>query len=216
MSQHGKSHSSPFDEPDLFVSVGKDQQQVREIQKTVRKIIQDSYPEIELLRISIEDLGIPVIHQGPEMQIKLSAMMVGAQPGFVPPTLTKYDDFIKSICKYCPARADMDFSGGLLLVLREDYHFASLAYHFYHAMAYRAGLQGYQDKALKLYATFNRKYNSQLNPQFLEKLDLEESTLLKLAIRRDREALQFVRHILNEVYIPVNNARLIEKGKAQA
>lgn len=217
MGPKAKSAMSPFTTtPDLFVSTAKEKERVKTLQDEVKAIIQACYPELETLLATIESMGLPVISNGPEFQIKLSLMLVGGQPGFIPPTLPRYAEFVDAMKTYQPEKASMDFSNGLLLLTKNTRNFTFLAYQFYHALAFQNGLDGYQHTARKLYDVFNRKYGGQLHPKFLENLDQEETAQLRLAIRRDREALQFIRQILNEIFIPANNGKLLDSGNAQA
>lgn len=202
--------------PDLFVSKAKEQELVAALQSEIKALIQACYPDVPMLADVIESEGLPVLQHGPDMQLKLMLLIVGAEPGFIAPTLPKYADFVKSLKKIFPHKAHLDFSNGVLLALDDMNHYTFLAYHFYHWMAYRRGFKGYQPEAQKLYTLFSRKFNGQLHPKLLENLSFEETDLLKIAIRRDKEALQFVRHLVHQVFIPGNNAKLLETGEAQA
>jgi hypothetical protein len=202
--------------PDLFISSAKEKDVVQQLQAHVKSVIKASYPDVEALIQAIEATGLPVISKVPALQCKFSLMLIGEQPGFIMSSANKYEDFIKALVKHVPEKAYMDYSEGVLVTLKDGLHYAFLTYHFYHWMAYKHGLEGYDPVGRKLFETFNRKYHGQLHPKFLEKLNYQEAGLLKMAIRRDREALQFVRHILHEVFIPANNGKLLDKGEAQA
>jgi hypothetical protein len=141
---------------------------------------------------------------------------VGAEPGLILPTLAKYEDLVIFLKRHCPEKADADFAKGFIVLFKDCSQYSVVAYQFYHWLAYQAGLPGYDPMAQKLYDIFNKRYNSQLNPKFLDSLGLQETGLLKAAIRRDREALQFTREVLRDIVIPANNAKLLDKGQAQA
>lgn len=207
---------SGFVAPDLFVSMAREKEIVQQIQAEVKAIIQDCYPDVDALIARIEEKGLPVLASLPELQAKFALTLIGEQPGFIPPEAYKYEEFIHSMTRHARNKAHQDYSRGVIIALKDCRHFAFLTYHFYHWMAYRAGLEGYDVRGRKLFDTFNRKYQGQLHPKFLEKLDYTQTYLLKMAVRRDKEAMQFVRHVLHEVFIPKNNAKLLESGEAQA
>lgn len=202
---------------DLFISSAREQEVIQHLQEEMRTVVQGCYPDVDTLVREIEASGLPVITEGPPLQLKLSMILIGAEPGFIPPTLPRYPEFVESLKKYLPAeKACQDFSSGVLIALRDHGHYPFLAYHFYHWRAFKTGLEGYHPQARRLYGSFTKKSSGQAQLRFLEKLDGEESLLLRGAIRRDKEAFQFVRQMLNEVFIPMNSARLIETGRAQA
>lgn len=203
-------------DPDIFVARAQEQEKIQAIQKSLKLIIQDSYPNLNMLIRKIESNGLPVIIKGPQIQLKLAMMVVGAQLGFISPDLPKYNEFVEHVKRYLPEKSGMDFSNGMLIALKDNDHFPFVAYHFYHALAFQNSLAGYEYRARQLYSIFVKKYHSKLDPKFMDGLDKEETDMLKMAIRRDKEALQFLRHLLHEVFIPVNNSKLIEKGQAQA
>ncbi len=203
--------------PDLFVSTAKEKRIVQCLQAEVKEIIESCYPDTDALIAIIEDMGLPVITaKSSDFQLKLSIMVVGSHPGFIAPTLHKYETFIDALKKHMPTKAHLDFSKGVIIAFENKNLFTFLTYHFYHWMAYQQGLPGYEEKARKFYNTFNIKYNGRLHPDFLEKLDYDETSMLRMAIRRDKEALQFVKHLLDAVFIPLNNGKLLDKGQAQA
>jgi hypothetical protein len=203
-------------DPDLFVSTAKEKEQVEQIQKTAKAVILECFPDTKRLAQKAESLGVPVLHHEAAFQLKLSLLLLGTQPGFISPLLPRYNELVDTLKKFVPENAHCNFSNGVILLLKDTHNFTWLAYQFYHWLGFQSGLGGYQHEAQKLYETFNRKYHGKLNPQFLECLNTEQAVLLRLAIRRDREALQFIRHVMHEVFVPLNNAKLLEKGEAQA
>ena len=202
--------------PDLFVSNAKENGRVQELQARVQAIVKECFPDPDTLIEAIEATGLPVIAHGPEFQLKMAMMLVGVRPGYISPSHNRYSEFIETVVKLIPNKADTDFSKGVLLVLKENFQFAPLAYEFYHWMAFQEGLPGYNDTARSLYQVMNQKHQGQLNEKFLDTLGLEETLMLKAAIRRDKEAFQFIRRLLHEVFVPLNNGKRLDSGEAQA
>ncbi len=202
--------------PDLFISSARERDSIQQVQDEVKEFISDVYPDTDQLVEKIEASGIPVITKTPEMQLKFSMMLVGVQLGFVAPNIPKYDLFVENLKKYLPEKAHMDFSKGMIIVFKDNYEFSYVTYQFYQWSTYHRGLPGFEPQARKLFEIFARKYNYVMQPKFLESLDAEETALLRQAIRREKEAVAFIRHLLHEVFIPANNARLLESGDAQA
>jgi len=208
--QKGMAH------PDLFVSTAKEKEVVEQIQKTAKTVIVECFPDTKRLSERAESMGIPVLQPEAGFHLKLSLLLLGAQPGFIAPSLPRYTELVDTLKKFVPEKTDYDFSNGVILLLKDTHNFTWLCYQFYHWLAFQSGLGGYQHEAQKLYNTFNRKFHGKLNPRFLEGLNVDQAVLLRLAIRRDKEAMQFIRHLMHEVFVPLNNGKLLDKGEAQA
>lgn len=202
--------------PDLFVSLAKENETVEGLQDKLKTLIDSAFPDVEVLLSKVQTLGLPVLAKGPGFQLRLSLVMLGAQFGFIPPTLRKYDLIVDTLKKYFPHKAHLDFSQGVLVVPKDGYQYTFLTYHLYHWAVFKQGLPGYDAVAKSLYDRHVKRHGGKLHPDMLEGLAIDEVVRLRAAIRRDREALEFVQTMLDTVFIPRNNAKLIEKGQAQA
>lgn len=202
--------------PDLFVSLAKENETVEGLQDKLKMVIDSAFPNVEGLLNTVQTLGLPVLVKGPEFQLKLSLLMLGAQPGFIPPTLRKYDLIVDTLKKYFPHKAHLDFTQGVLVVPKDGNQYTFLTYHLYHWTAFKHGLSGYDALAKSLYDRYVKRHGGKLHADMLEGLDINQVVRLRAAIRRDREAMEFVQTMLDGVFIPRNNAKLIEKGQAQA
>lgn len=202
--------------PDLFTSMAKEQARVGVLQEQLLGIAKGTFPNYEMLLDHLADSGVPVLYDLPEVQMTMILKLLGLEAGFIAPTSEHYHHLVQFFKKHLKGSTDEDFSQGLILLLKTDKHYAALFHAFYHWCAFHAGLPGYDSVGRKLYYAFNHKHQSQLNPKFLNNLSAEQTDALKMAIRRDKEALQFMRKLMHEVIVPGNNSKLIEGGTARA
>ena len=201
---------------DVFVSQARDEDTVAVIQNKIKTLVAETYPEQENLVAAIEANGIPVVTDGPQLQLQLMLMVLGIQPGFVSPTFKRYDKLVSTLKSIFPEKAHMRFNKGLIICTKDTYHYAFLTYHFHHALSFEHRLDGYQDEAQTLYHQFINEFGGSIYGGFFETLSLKEARMLKLAIRREREALSFIRSVMHEVFVPINNGKLFSGGQAQA
>ena len=208
----GSSHN------DVFVSQARDEDTVSLIQQKMKTLVSETYPNQETLVQGIEAHGIPVVTDGPQLQLQLMLMVLGIQAGFVSPTFKRYDKLVSTLKSIFPEKAKMRFDKGLIICTKDTYHYAFLTYHYHHALSFEHRLDGYQDEAQTLYRQFINELGGSIYGGCFETLSLKEARMLKLAIRRGREALSYIRSIMHEVFVPINNVRLFQdgNGKAQA
>ena len=208
---NGNGHNN-----DVFVSQARDEDTVAMIQTKIKNLVAETYPAQENLVAMIESHGIPVVTDGPQLQLQLMLMVLGIQAGFVSPTFKRYEKLVNTLKSIFPEKAKMNFSKGLIICTKDTYHYAFLTYHFHHALSFEHRLDGYQDEAQTLYHQFINEFGGSIYGGFFDTLSVKEARMLKLAIRREREALSFIRSIMHEVFVPINNGRLFSGGTAQA
>lgn len=202
---------------DLVVFHGKDNKLVRDLQQEVMDFMAPLYPDKEALKQAYRDKGLPIIEGGPVFQMKLALKVVSAHEGIVMPTLKRYDELVDTLHKFYPETRGLNLRRGVLIILSRPFDdYAYLAYQLYHWECYLKGLEGYSHEATQIYKTFSYKHKCQIESGFIQKLDYDEMYQLKCAVRRDREALQFLDKIIHEVIIPKNNARHFIDGQANA
>jgi len=214
---HKRHREQSISEPDLFMSGQKERQVSRAIYAQIKAIAEECFPDNQAFTNCIEALGVPVIVKAQSRyRLKLCMKLAGMELGYNSPLLKNYSKFIQVLKSFCPYQAHMDFSAGVILILDEGNYFPFLIGQLYHALAYQAGLPGYDDRALKLYRTFERRYRCQLNPKFLSKLSLDDKLQLRFAVRREKESINLIETSVMEIFVPKNNAKLLESGEAQA
>lgn len=202
---------------DLVVFHGKDNQKVTQLQTAMIKHMQAHYPDKNRIKAAYQEKGLPIIQGGNVFQMKLCLKIVGASEGLVLPSLKRYKDLVKTIKEHYPEAAQMNFSKGVLIILNDAFDdFGYIAYQCYHWECYHKGLEGYSHQANQLYKIFSQRYKCEVDPAFVSRLDYNELYQLKLAIRRDREALQFIERLAHEVIIPTNNGKQVADGHANA
>jgi hypothetical protein len=214
---HKRHREQPSAEPDLFMSGQKERQVAKRIYDQIKAIAEECFPDNKAFTNCIEALGVPVvIHTQSKFRLKLCMKLAGMELGYNSPLLKNYTQFIQVLKTFCPYQSHMDYSAGVILILDEGNYFPFLIGQLYHALAYQAGLPGYHDRALKLYRTFERRYRCQLNPKFLSKLSTEDKIQLRFAVRREKESINLIQSSVMEIFVPKNNAKLLESGEAQA
>jgi len=217
MGQKRYHCNEALQEPDLFLSGKKERELTQKLHRQLKAIVEECFPDNAAFINCVEALGIPVITECTSpWRLKLCMKLASMDFGYNAPMLKGYTRFVQVLKAFCPYHTNVDFSRGVIILLEEGNHFPFLTSQFYHALAYQIGLQGYSDTACKLYRQFERKYHCQLNPKMLSKLSYEEGLQLRYAIRRERESLNFLKSMVLEVFIPKNNAKLLESGEAQA
>lgn len=216
--RHKKRSEHPVagDLPDVFVSHAREDEKVQYIQSEVQAVVKACFPHVGAFTREIETLGLPIITASSDLQVKLALLVTGSNAGLIFPDTEKYDKLVQHLRKHFPEKENCDYTHGVMILYKDSVQFSILAYELYHWFSWRNGLKGYTRRSRELYEVFNQKHQSQLPSSFLDKLSSSDTQALKLAIRRDREALQFLRQLMDEVFIPGNNARMLEDGEAQA
>jgi hypothetical protein len=208
---------------DTFSALGREVQLSTQVAQRALTLLKGLYqrhakPSPEQLAQLIEANGLPVyLVKTAQSRWMLNVLLksLGYSYGFIPNdhsdryrtlvgALSKLDDKLQ-----CPPL----ISKGLHVYGSEQFNLGMLVHQFYHGLACQAGMAGYTEASLKLYAEFLGKHGGEL-PEGLG-ITAEDALALRHAVRRDSEALQFVRLVMETFFAPSNQgAAFRQSGKA--
>lgn len=205
---------------DTFKLVAETRRQVNQVADSAREAIQAFYTDPQLLAEFIERYGTPVyVLSGIGTNFILKAL--GFEPGFILPDSSRRFIWLKRILTvydriFTQGKAvDRDFENGLFVIPRPLFTVGFLSHQLHHWLAFRSGMEGYCERAQRLYKKFWVENQGQIGSE-VYKMDAEDIIALKAAINRDLEALKFLKGIADEVLIPARQARRISHGTASA
>jgi hypothetical protein len=174
------------------------------------------YPSIEGTIQAIQEQGLPVFMVGYQFHLRALMLLADVETGFISPNIEHYGQLIETLKKYFPERSNLDFSQGLILLNDNSNNILFLIMSMYHWQACKHGLAGYCTESSKLYRIYIRKHKGQLPPQFLNALDVIQLTALRAQLKRQDEAIRFLKETVDSVLVPKNNAKKLSQGRAQA
>ncbi len=200
---------------DTFKLVVDTQRQISEVSRQAKNLVKAGFRSPEALAFFVEQQGTPVyqLHGGVLASILLFSL--GYDQGFIPPSDTRQYRMLVKLLKMQEAKPHCNFKFGVFVVGKPLYTVGFLTHQLHHWLAYRSGMAGYNEKAQALYKRFWEKHHGVVEPDVLD-MSIEEVCLLKEAINRDLEALQFLRHIVHEVLRPASQRGKFAMGHASA
>lgn len=201
---------------DLFSTELPDRSVRETICTDLETLIKSTYPNIQASLDAIETHGLPVFEVACQFHLRALMLLSNVDYGFISPEVPHYTDLVETLKKYFPDKEHVNYSQGLILLNAKGDIVLHMLMAIYHWKAYINGLPGYSEAACRLSRMVEKRYKGMLPPKFLESLTIEELTDLRARMKRDEEAIIFLRHIMNRVLIPKNNAKHFVEGKAQA
>ncbi len=225
-------HDNPIgantDDDDSFRLVAEQRKQVQAFEAVAREAIQAFYTDPQLLAAFIERHETPVYVLRGGLIVQFILWLMGLETGFIPQVAPKQCNALRRFLTLWDClrlnrrhhqtrnrRGHSDWPHGLFILTRPLFTTGFLSHQLHHWLAYRAGLEGYSDRSRRLYKQFWGQQRGVLGSA-LYTMDLDDVLALKAAVRRDLEALRFLRAISEEVLIPAKQAKHISDGNASA
>lgn len=168
----------------------------------------------------LESQGTPVILITQKTR-PLEALLnkLGVAPGFITPVLgVSYRLMVEALLllNIKPGLKTLeDFNQGLLFITPETDSPSFVAYQLYYWFAFKMGLPGFSPQAQRLFKTHWVQTGGNL-PETITQLAPEAMAELKHAINREMEALRFVQHISQTLYLPRKQAKQLAYGQVVA
>jgi len=212
-------------DPDTFNFISETRKQVTEVATVARDAIKAHCTEPAQLANFIESHQTPVFVLNHALLGNMALFSLGFEIGFIPPAEGRRYKMLKQLLLTQAKRLgphpagdfalDNDLPHGVIVLTTPLCTLGYMSHQLHHWLAFRSGMQGYCDRAQKLYKQFWQKQKGQLG-QEVYKMSTEDILALKAAINRDMEALQFLRSITDEVFIPAQQARRLSNGSTSA
>lgn len=218
-----RADDSSLPDADTFRLVAETRQRLAEVAHAARNAIKTHYTDPDRLIAFIESHQTAVyVLKGGWLSV-FFLWILGLEPGFIPPGGFRYRllQLWLNLQAFFPWHR---ISGppirkhrghGVFILTPSLLTAGFLSHQIHHWLAFRAGLDGYDQRAQKLYRQFWSERNGTIGNE-VYRMSAEEILALKAAINRDLEALQFLRTIASEILIPARQARRITVGKASA
>lgn len=223
-NNHAGQDNPILPEADIFNLVSETRKQVTEVTASARDAIKSYYSDPALLATFIETHQTPVYLCRNNLLTTALLWAFGFEPGFIPPSKDRRYHWLFQWLQLQSRFNQKEKQGdktncherhGLFVLTRPLFTVGFISHQLHHWLAYRAGMQGYSEHSQRLYREFWNKHRGRLGPN-VHKMKPDEMMALKEAINRDLEALQFLKHIAQEVLIPAKQARRIPGGNASA
>ncbi|HEY9746225.1 MAG TPA: hypothetical protein V6C99_08420 [Oculatellaceae cyanobacterium] len=209
---------------DTFRLVAETRRQAEEIAETAKVTVRQFYRDPRQLAVFIERHGTPVYLLKHTLVAHFTLWLLGFEPGFIPPGIGKRYrllQFVLTAPWLAPllgrqsAKHHCHLRHGIFVVTPSLFTVGYLSHQLHHWLAFRSGMQGYNDRAQELYKKFWNEGNGEITPEMLE-MDTEDILALKAAINRDLEALQFLQQVASEILIPAKQAKKMAQGGTSA
>lgn len=206
---------------DTFKLVAETRRQVSQVAESAREAIEAFYTEPHLLAEFIERHGTPVYALKCSIVANFILKTLGFEPGFILPDSSCRFNWLKRILTFYDQIFTQekiitrDFKNGLFVIPCPLFTVGFLSHQLHHWLAFRSGMNGYCERARRLYKKFWTENRGQIGSE-VYKMDVEDIIALKAAINRDLEALKFLKGIADEILIPARQARRISSGTASA
>jgi hypothetical protein len=190
--------------PDGFHFRGKARATTQEIAQEAETLLRASDLCPNALLQNIQNAGFPVVEVKGWLAEVCTLVLFGRNPGFIQPCpqglrLLAWLGFLGWISRKQQHQAS---HSGFFLVTPKAVNIGVLAHQLHHALAFRANLPGYQATQRKHYQAFWQQATKKARHQQVDALSLESLQGLREAIRRDREALEFLLKMTNEFIVP--------------
>ncbi|WP_373531191.1 hypothetical protein [Vampirovibrio sp.] len=230
-NHHHQGHQNPIQpgavslEDDTFKRVAETREQVNQVAASAREAIQAFYTDPQGLVELIERYETPVyvLRAGPFSNVILK--ILGFEPGFILPEATPRFTWLQRVLsvqdRFFSGRkgrhpnGTVSFSNGVFVIPDALLTMGFLSHQLHHWLSFRSGMDGYCERARRLYKKFWAENQGQIGREVF-KMDAADIMALKAAINRDLEALKFLKAIADEVLIPARQARRIGHGTASA
>jgi hypothetical protein len=137
---------------------------------------------------------------------------LGYQPGFIPPTDAKAFFVLTQAAGVLGQSRELAKRNGLIILTPQLNKIGFLSHQLFHWMAYKASLPGYDDEAQRLYRQYFDRNTMETLPQAFD-LSIEKIAKLRHAVRREIDALSFVRQLSQQVLTPAQQrTQMLQHG----
>lgn len=204
--------------PDGFNRSAREDQLSRAITFQLKMLLRQVRCDNEKLLEWLEQKGVVVhcLEKGTTLAATAALTSLGYQPGFIPPSESNTFKFLVGTLGFMGQDVNRARQHGVMLLTPNLNKIGFTVHQVYHWMAYKAGLPGYSDKAQHLFRRYFDKDAMTTLPAALE-LPIEQLVQLRHAVRREINALLFVREVSSEMLAPVQNRyNMIMAGKTLA
>ena len=181
----------------------------------LEKLLTNTFPNLTASISEVETEGLPIFEIACQFHLRALMMLSNVDYGYISPHIPHYSEFVETLKKYFPSKANIDYSQGLVLLNSSKESVLVLIMALYHWKAYVNGLAGYSETASRLHRISQKRYRSSLPASFLAGLSTEDLFELRARMKREEESLSFLRETMNRVVIPKNNAQRFSEGKAE-
>ena len=214
-SQHS-NFSNPFQELDLFRQSADVEQHLIAISQTALENVKSHYKDVKQLARSIEDRGTAVYVLPGTFWVNVMLSCLGHEPGFIAPPETpsevrRFETLKKILAMFEKKTVACSDAHGIFVVPHKLFTVGFMAHQLHHWLAHQAGLPGYNKTARTHYRAFCNR-NGELTQDHLRNMSVEEVTELRHAVQRDLQALQFIRRVTDEIFIPAQQAKHLKQG----
>lgn len=209
---------------DTFRLVAETHRQAQEIAESAKATVRQFYREPKQLAVFIERHQTPVYVLKNPLLANLCLLLLGFEPGFIPPSTTRRFQRLTALLRSPLLRPLLGrqsdkhhchFEHGVFVVPPNLFTVGYLSHQLHHWLAFRSGMHGYNERAQRLYKKFWNEQNGQLGPE-VTNMSMEDVLALKAAINRDLEALQFLQQVASEILIPAKQAKRFAQGSTSA
>ena len=179
---------------DSFQEKARITEQQRRLHQRALALLQVYASEPEQLDAYLERLGSPVFRIRFGSQAVFSIMKAAQlDPGFILPREGKpYKALLNCLYALYPSAKEKIQDKGFFVIPSSLDHSNFWSHQLYHWLAHRAGLAGYQQQERHLYQRFWQEHDGTITEDLLAQHTPDELKGLQAAIRRDREALEFI------------------------
>lgn len=199
---------------DLFDSKANKKAQAARAFQVARDWVETHHDSVDNLVTAIKQEGTPVIVleglSGAGFQLVLKTH--GFDVGFIAPPARDEDASSFHALKALMAQFGYSFEAhqhlnhGVFILTPRLLNIHYMAHQLHHWVAYQQGLPGYSLSERKAYKVFKTKYKGIWGTQ-LENENPELLKALRYPLRREIETLEFVKHVTDEIFGPLHEAR---------
>lgn len=209
---------------DTFRLVAETHRQAQAIAESAKATVRQFYREPKQLAVFIERHQTPVYVLKNTLFANICMAILGVEPGFIPPTSKKSyqrlvglltSRFMQPLLGRQSNKPHCHFEHGVFVVTPALFTVGFLSHQLHHWLAFRSGMQGYNERAQTLYKKFWNEQNGELGAEVAE-MSMDDMIALKAAINRDLEALKFLQDVAQDILIPAKQAKRFAEGSASA
>jgi hypothetical protein len=226
--QQGRSHNSVASQPladkqtamaarqetkDGFEKQDNEAEKVQALMFQCQFVIRQFQCQPEAILAWLNKQGVPVLLLDTG-SVALSAALnaLGYQPGFIPPTDAKAFFVLTQAAGLLGQSRELAKRNGLIVLTPQLNKIGFLSHQLFHWMAYKASLPGYDDEAQRLYRQYFDRNTMETLPQAFD-LSVEKIAKLRHAVRREIDALSFVRQLSQQVLTPAQQrTQMLQHG----
>lgn len=185
--------------PDSFKKHATEAQIVASLTSRAKLLVKQCNTDAEQVLDWMQDQGLPVYCiENAVLAATAVLNTMGYQPGFIPPGQGNTYWLLLQGIGVSKADNRLARDNGLMVLTPKLRKIGFVAHQLFHWLAFQQGIPGYDEKAQQLFRHYFDKDNLTTLPQAME-LPVEEIVALRHAVRREIDALCFVRQLSQDV-----------------